>query len=102
MKIVAITACPAGVAHTYMAAKALEKEAQKRGHEIYIEKQGTLGIDDELTKEQIEEADVVVFAVSVTVEDEYRFDGKKIVDIEIGHVLENPAKVLDEIEAAMK
>ena len=47
-------------------------------------------------------SDVVVFAVSVAVEDEYRFDGKKIVDIEIGHVLENPAKVLDEIEAAMK
>lgn len=98
MKIVAVTACPAGVAHTYMAAKALEKEALRRGHSIYIEKQGTLGIDDELTEEQIEEADVVIFAVSVSVEDEERFDGKKIVDVEIGDVLGNPASILDKIE----
>ncbi|MEG0592465.1 MAG: fructose PTS transporter subunit IIB [Coprobacillus sp.] len=98
MKIVAITACPAGVAHTYMAAKALEKEAIKRGHEIYIEKQGTLGIDDELTQEQIEEADVVVFAVSVAVEEEDRFEGKKIVDVEIGDVLRDPSSILDIIE----
>ncbi|MGM9948022.1 PTS fructose transporter subunit IIB [Floccifex sp.] len=101
MKIVAITACPAGVAHTYMAAKALEKEATRRGHSIFIEKQGTLGIDDELTEEQIEEADVVVFAVSVSVEDEERFDGKHIVDIEIGKILENASAVLDEIEASI-
>lgn len=98
MKIVAITACPAGVAHTYMAAKALEKEAMKRGHEIYIEKQGTLGIDDELTEEQIEQADVVVFAVSVAVEDEERFEGKKIVDVEIGDVLGKTSAILDIIE----
>lgn len=101
MKIVAVTACPAGVAHTYMAAKALEKEAIKRGHEIKIEKQGTLGIDDELTMSEIKEADVVVFAVSVSVEEEDRFEGKKIIDVQIGNVLGNPQAIVDEIEEAV-
>lgn len=98
MKIVAVTACPAGVAHTYMAAKALEKEAIQRGHEIKIEKQGTLGIDDELTEREIEEADVVIFAVSVAVEDADRFEDKKIIDVEIGDVLGNPQKIIDKVE----
>lgn len=99
MKLVAVTACPAGVAHTYMAAKSLEKEAIKRGHEIKIEKQGTLGIDDELTEIEIEEADAVIFAVSVAVEDEERFEGKKSIDVEIGAALENPAAILDAVES---
>lgn len=99
MKIVAVTACPAGVAHTYMAAKSLEKEALKRGHEIKIEKQGTLGIDDELTEREIAEADVVIFAVSVTVEEEERFEGKTIVDVKIGEALEKPHVILDKIES---
>lgn len=98
MKIVAVTACPAGVAHTYMAAKALEKEATRRGHEIKIEKQGTLGIDDELSERDIEEADVVIFAVSVAVEEADRFDGKRIVDVEIGDVLGNPESIIDKVE----
>ncbi|MEG0360213.1 MAG: PTS fructose transporter subunit IIB [Longicatena sp.] len=98
MKIIAVTACPAGVAHTYMAAKSLEKEALKRGHEIKIEKQGTLGIDDELTEKDIYEADIVIFAVSVSVEDEERFEGKKIIDVEIKDALGNPKAVLDRVE----
>lgn len=99
MKIVAVTACPAGVAHTYMAAKSLEKEAMRRGHEIKIEKQGTLGIDDELTEQEIAEADVVIFAVSVSVEEEERFEGKRIVEAEIGDALEHPSAILDSIES---
>lgn len=98
MKIVAVTACPAGVAHTYMAAKSLEKEATRRGHEIKIEKQGTLGIDDELSEREIQEADVVIFAVSVSVEDAERFEGKKIIDVEIGDALEKPKAILDSVE----
>lgn len=102
MKIVAVTACPAGVAHTYMAAKSLEKEAVKRGHEIKIEKQGTLGIDDELEDFEIEAADIVLFAVSVSVEDEERFEGKLIVDAEIGDVLQHPDQIVDLLESKVK
>lgn len=102
MKIVAVTACPAGVAHTYMAAKAIEQEAQRRGHDIKVEKQGTLGIDDELDMNDIEEADVVIFAVSVSVEDEDRFEGKVIVEAEIGDALHNPKGVIDEVENKIK
>ncbi|MGO3196648.1 PTS fructose transporter subunit IIB [Vagococcus salmoninarum] len=98
MKFVAITACPAGVAHTYMVAKAIEKEAISRGHEIRIEKQGTLGIDDELEAYEIAQADAVIFAVSVSVEDADRFDNKPIVEMNIGEALHNPGKLIDEAE----
>ncbi|MGB5445626.1 MAG: PTS system fructose-like transporter subunit IIB, partial [Psychromonas sp.] len=53
-KILAITACTAGVAHTYMAAKTLEKKAKERGLEIKVEKQGANGIDDRITKQDVE------------------------------------------------
>lgn len=98
MKFVGVTACPAGVAHTYMAAKALEKEAKERGHELYIEKQGSLGIEDELDMCQIEEADAVVLAISVGIEGEDRFEGKKILEISIGNALKDPKKIIDELE----
>ncbi len=78
MKIVAITACPTGVAHTYMAAEKLEVNAKKLGHEIKVEKQGALGIEDRLSQEDIDAADLVVFAVEVAVKEEERFAGKKV------------------------
>ena len=99
MKFVGVTACPAGVAHTYMAAKALEKEAIERGHEIFIEKQGSLGIEDELEMSQIDEADAVILAVSVGIEGEDRFEDKKVLEISIGEALKGPKKVIDELES---
>ena len=50
MKILAVTACPSGVAHTYMAAEAIENKAKARGHEIKVETQGSIGIEDEIKK----------------------------------------------------
>ena len=47
MKIVAVTACPTGIAHTYMAQEAIEKECKKRGHEVQVETQGSMGIENE-------------------------------------------------------
>lgn len=98
MKFVGITACPAGVAHTYMAAKALIKEAEQRGHEMIIEKQGSLGIEDELSRKEIRSADAVVFAVAVAVEDPDRFDGKPIYEVKIGKALKHPKDVIDALE----
>ena len=76
-KIVAVTACTTGIAHTYMAAKSLSKAAADMDVEIYVEKQGAAGVEDELTSEQIKEADVVIFAIEKGI-DESRFAGKKI------------------------
>lgn len=102
MKFVGVTACPAGVAHTYMAAKALIKEAEQRGHEMVIEKQGSLGIEDELSRKEIRSADAVVFAVAVAVEDADRFEDKPVYEVEIGKALKHPEAVIDQLEKLAK
>lgn len=102
MKFVGVTACPAGVAHTYMAAKALIKEAEARGHEMTIEKQGSLGIEDELSRGDIRKADAVVLAIAVAIEDPDRFDGKPVYEVEIGKALKHPQDVIDQLEKLAK
>jgi fructose PTS system EIIBC or EIIC component len=72
VKIVAVTACPTGIAHTYMAAEALEAAAEEAGHEIVVETQGSAG-STPLTAEQLAEADVAIFAADVEVRDKDRF-----------------------------
>lgn len=73
MKIVAVTACPTGIAHTYMAAEQLEKAAGKLGHQIRIEIQAAAGTENPLTQNEVEQADVVVIAADVPTENEDRF-----------------------------
>jgi fructose-specific phosphotransferase system IIB component len=65
MKIVAVTACPTGIAHTYMAAEQLEKAAKFLGHQIKVETQGAMGIENELGKKEIRQAQVAIFAVDI-------------------------------------
>ncbi|MEZ9229956.1 PTS fructose transporter subunit IIBC [Vibrio amylolyticus] len=76
-KIVAITACPTGVAHTFMAAEALEKESVRLGHEIKVETRGSVGAKNQLTAEDIEQADLVIIAADIEVPLE-RFNGKPL------------------------
>ena len=78
MKIVAITACGAGIAHTYMAAEGLKVAAKDAGYEIKIEIQGAMGIEDELSQEEIDDADLVIFAVDIGVRKVERFNNKKV------------------------
>jgi fructose-specific phosphotransferase system IIB component len=94
MKIVAVTACPTGIAHTYMAAEQLEKTAKAAGHTIKLETQGAMGIENELTKADITAADVAIFAVDIEVEKKDRFDGKKIVQVGVAEAIKNPKGVL--------
>lgn len=98
MKVVGVSACPTGVAHTYMAQEALEKEGKKRGHEIKIETQGSIGIENEVTEEEAEEADVVILAVSVFIENEERFEDKLVLNADVNDAISYPAKVLDAAE----
>ena len=76
MNIVGITACPTGIAHTYMAQEALEEAGRKRGHQIKLETQGAMGAENEITEEDLKTADVVLIAVGCAVEGMERFDGK--------------------------
>lgn len=99
MKIVAVTACPTGIAHTYMAAEQLEKTAKSLGHTIRVETQGAMGIENELSKKDISEADVAIFAVDIDVEHKDRFKGKKIVQVGVAEAIKNPKGVLAKAEA---
>ncbi|GEP18609.1 PTS fructose transporter subunit IIB [Pediococcus pentosaceus] len=95
-KIIAITACATGIAHTYMAAQALKKEAKKKGYLIKVETQGATGIDNALTKKDCEIGEVVIFAVDTKVRDEDRFINKKILKVPVAAPIKNAGKVLDD------
>lgn len=95
MKIVAVTACITGVAHTYMAKSNLEKYAKKEGADIKIETQGAMGVEDRLSQKEINEADLVIFAVDTKVVDIERFNNKPIYKT-------GTSKVIKDGERAMK
>ncbi|MGN1389049.1 MAG: PTS fructose transporter subunit IIB [Bulleidia sp.] len=95
MKIIGVTACPTGIAHTYMAQECLEKECKKRGFDYKIETQGGLGIENELTEEDVESADVVILAVSIAIEGEDRFEGKKVINTDVNEAISNTAGLVD-------
>jgi fructose-specific phosphotransferase system IIB component len=93
MNLIAVTACATGIAHTYMAAEQLEKTARALGHTIKVETQGAMGIEHELTLAEIRDADAVIFAIDVAVEQVGRFVGKRILEVGVGEVIKDPEKV---------
>ena len=99
MNIVAVTACPTGIAHTYMAAEQLEKTAKALGHHIKVETQGAMGIENELSAEDIRKADVVMFAIGIGVEQRDRFDGKKIIEVTVQEAIKDPKAVFEKLDA---
>jgi fructose-specific phosphotransferase system IIB component len=94
MKIVAVTSCPTGIAHTYMAAERLEKTAKKMGIDIKVETQGAMGIENELSAEDIAQASVAIFAVGIPVQKRERFDGMKIIEFSVQKAIQNPEEIL--------
>ena len=97
MKIVAVTACPTGIAHTYMAAEQLEKTGHSLGHQIKVETQGAMGLENELSAADIKAADYVIFAVDIEVEQKDRFAGRKIIEVPVQEAIKNPKGVLARI-----
>jgi len=97
MNIVAITACPTGIAHTYMAASQLEKTAKELGHSIKVETQGALGIENELTEEDIAAAEVAIMAVDIIIEKEERFDNIRKIEVPVQDVLKNAKAIFEKI-----
>jgi len=73
MNIIAITSCPVGMAHTYMAAKALVKAAKKKGYQVKVETQGSMGVRNELTQNDIENADIFIDSADVAMLNAERF-----------------------------
>ena len=102
MKIVAVTACPTGVAHTYMAKTSLIKAAKKRGHEIKVETQGAMGIENEITLDDLEDADLVILAIETGINKMDRFKGKKVMKITINQAIGKTDEVFAKAEKAME
>lgn len=93
MKVVAVCACPAGLMHTFMAKKALEKEAKRQGIEIKVETQSASGIENRLSIEDVNEADFVILAIDTGIEGMDRFDEKVVVKVKTSDTLRNAKKI---------
>ena len=97
MKIVAVTACPTGIAQTYMAAARLEKVAKELGHEIKVETQGALGIENRLSEKDIQEARIAIFAVDISVEGRERFHGTRVIEVPLQEAIKNTRDIFAKI-----
>ncbi len=97
-KVLAVTACPTGIAHTYMAAEALEKAGKKLGISIKIETNGSGGAKNVLTKEEIAECDGIIVAADKSVEMS-RFDGKKVISTKVSDGIKIPETLINRIES---
>lgn len=95
-KIIGVCACPAGIAHTYLAAESLEKAAKAAELECKIETDGAGGIENELTKKDIKNADAVIVAADTVVEMD-RFIGKPLMEISVSEAVRNGEKVIKKL-----
>lgn len=94
MRIVAVTACPTGVALTYMAANRLSGAARRLGHVMKIETQGALGSEDLVTRKDVAKADVAILAADVAVEQPERFDALPVLKVSTAEAIDDPDAVI--------
>ncbi len=104
MKFVAITSCATGIAHSYMAAEAITKMAKKNGIQVRVEIQGAMGIEDELSKDEIEKADFIVFAndVGISKLDRFKLYQQKIIQTGPHEVIKNPGIILEKAKKILE
>ena len=93
-QLIAATGCPTGIAHTYMAQEALEQAARKKGITIKVETHGQIGIENELTAEEIKQADAVIIAADKDVHSE-RFAGKRVIDVSVSTGIKDAQRLID-------
>lgn len=95
-KILAVTACPTGIAHTYMAAENLQKAADKLGVEIKVETQGSIGVENAITEQDIAEADGIIIAADKEIPKD-RFTGKKVIVTGVQDGIRKPEELIQRI-----
>lgn len=93
-EILGITACPTGIAHTYMAAESLEAAGKEMGHLVKIETQGQSGVKNKLTKEEIKNAKAIIIAADIDI-DLSRFKGKKILKAKVADGIHKPKELIE-------
>lgn len=96
MKIVGVTSCSTGIAHTYMSAGGIEKSCKRAGIEVKVETQGSIGVENRLSQAEVDSADLVIFAAGLPVIDVDRFKDKIIFDCGMDVFIKNPTKALEE------
>ncbi len=92
-EVLGITACPTGIAHTYMAAEALEAAGKEMGHPVKIETQGQSGVKNKLTKEEIKNAKAIIIAADIDI-DLSRFKGKKVLKAKVADGIHKPKELI--------
>ncbi|WP_216623290.1 PTS fructose-like transporter subunit IIB, partial [Corallococcus exercitus] len=97
-KLVAVTACPTGIAHTFMAAEALRRVADLKGHELWVESRGAEGVRTPLDEAVVAQAEAVILATDITV-DESRFQGKPLVRTSTAVAIRDTERIIDEAVA---
>lgn len=98
MKILAVTSCPAGVAHTFMAAEAIEKAAKNAGIEIKVETQGALGIENRIGPDDIKGTAAVVLTNDIPIRERERFSSLKIFNVSSTAMIKSAPKIIEAIE----
>ncbi|WP_053218687.1 PTS fructose transporter subunit IIABC [Virgibacillus senegalensis] len=93
-RILAVTGCPTGIAHTYMAADKLKETASEMGVSIKVETNGSGGVKNRLTKEEIEAADAIIVAADTKIETD-RFRGKPLIQVPVGKAIHQPEELLN-------
>lgn len=96
--IVAVTACPTGIAHTYMAAEAIEKKAKELGYQVKVETRGSAGVKNVLTDDEIAKATGVIVACDTNVPTD-RFDGKKVIECQVSDGINKTEELVKRIAA---
>ena len=92
--LLAVTGCPTGIAHTFMAAEALKEKAKEMGYTMKVETHGSTGIENALTKEEIENAKGIIIACDVSVE-KTRFTGKRLVETKVSNGISKPKELIE-------
>ena len=95
-EILAITGCPTGIAHTYMAAEALEQMGEQLGHKVKVETHGSSGVKNKFTKEEIQNAKGIIIASDTKV-DLSRFDGKKLIKTKVADGINKPKELIEQV-----
>jgi len=101
MKLLAITSCPTGIAHTYMAAEALQMAAKAMGLEMKVETRGSVGVENEITMEDIKEAHAIIIAADTNV-DRDRFQSLTIIETNVQAAIKNPKALIEQAANSQK
>lgn len=101
MKIVCVTSCPSGVAHTYLAAEALVLSGEKYGVDVIVETQGGAGIENQLNPKDIEEAACVILSNDIYIQKVERFIGKKVVKFSVADIIKKSDAIILKIKNAL-